>query len=949
MKSKSLALFAMLAIGAIVSSTAIAANWTYDGSTITDGDWTFNASVSGTNLTVKEPVDASCPTALTDLDFSKKVVKSDDETVEYTIVELSMNFNSHTGISGNVGKLTLPGEGLATVSRYAFNTCTSMFGDLRFPSTITKIEKDNFYNSKITSVYIAPTTSRCVIVGGYGGGGAFGGAAITNLTIAAGGDVVLETGSVFDACKDLKKADLSGVSELKMMDVDHEANDNYAHFDGCSSLEEVTLGAGLTNMVPVSLFGTSGGALSKVRFLGPPPTRFVTPYLNGIGASQKVTTVVPVEYKNEWKAYAADEFLSTAMSTWSTNYLKSGVSAAMRPLLLDRDDETSAPIIVSVSATALHVGARTALITVAGANLLDGTISITIKQGESEIVKLTGLTSFSRHTVSGLSPSTEYSVVVTAENANGSVSDSSLTFTTYAENATKEAYLLYDPSSLVVAFYYDDVDRTAIPSSIRYVISGASTWGSDKTIRSATQAYFDFSFATYRPTSCSAWFYNFSKLIDIDGIENLDTSECTSFNQMFRSTGFRTLDLSNFKTGKVEDMSQMFDTSRDLATIYANGNFLTNSIWQSSRAFYYCDEPLVGGEGTKYSLSNITADYAHVDDASHGNPGYFTYKAAPTSKASLASVGLSKLGKTTATVRVLGYDLNGGTVKVEVYDGDSCFKSVTHDAYGEFDFDGLSLDKSYPVKVTVTNASGETVDDSFTIKTWGATTKAARAVLTVFDATLTFYYDDVDRSGMATVYAFNKDSQSWSGAASSVSEVVFDRSFRDYLPTTCANWFKGFRGYHNVSVRFTGMKNLNTKNVTSMSCMFYNCAVREDPDLTGFDTRNVTSFRQFCRYGGGWTAIDCSSFDTGNVTDMAEFFYGGCKTIYANEHFVTNKVTSYSSLFGSSSIVGGAGTAYSSEHASDITYARVDDPDNGKPGYFTYKAPPHQGLILFLR
>ena len=34
---------------------------------------------------------------------------------------------------------------------------------------------------------------------------------------------------------------------------------------------------------------------------------------------------------------------------------------------------------------------------------------------------------------------------------------------------------------------------------------------------------------------------------------------------------------------------------------------------------------------------------------------------------------------------------------------------------------------------------------------------------------------------------------------------------------------------------------------------------------------------------------------------------------------------------------GGQGTAYSSSNPEDKTYARVDDKDNGNPGYFTLK------------
>ena len=42
---------------------------------------------------------------------------------------------------------------------------------------------------------------------------------------------------------------------------------------------------------------------------------------------------------------------------------------------------------------------------------------------------------------------------------------------------------------------------------------------------------------------------------------------------------------------------------------------------------------------------------------------------------------------------------------------------------------------------------------------------------------------------------------------------------------------------------------------------------------------------------------------------------------------------------GNGKLVGEKGTKYSSDRM-DKEYARIDDPDNGKPGYFTYKEAP---------
>ena len=61
--------------------------------------------------------------------------------------------------------------------------------------------------------------------------------------------------------------------------------------------------------------------------------------------------------------------------------------------------------------------------------------------------------------------------------------------------------------------------------------------------------------------------------------------------------------------------------------------------------------------------------------------------------------------------------------------------------------------------------------------------------------------------------------------------------------------------------------------------------------------------------------LDLSNFDTSKVTTMYQMFYN------------------------IASIVGEKGTTYDADH-KDFEYARVDDPDNDKPGYFTYKAAP---------
>ena len=61
------------------------------------------------------------------------------------------------------------------------------------------------------------------------------------------------------------------------------------------------------------------------------------------------------------------------------------------------------------------------------------------------------------------------------------------------------------------------------------------------------------------------------------------------------------------------------------------------------------------------------------------------------------------------------------------------------------------------------------------------------------------------------------------------------------------------------------------------------------------------------------------------------------KTIYvSNKWYIMSSATAGALFESCTSIVGGAGTTYDSSNVNK-EYARIDDPDNGKPGYFTLK------------
>lgn len=148
----------------------------------------------------------------------------------------------------------------------------------------------------------------------------------------------------------------------------------------------------------------------------------------------------------------------------------------------------------------------------------------------------------------------------------------------------------------------------------------------------------------------------------------------------------------------------------------------------------------------------------------------------------------------------------------------------------------------------------------------------------------------------------------------------------------------------NMSYMFNGLlfedkldlTTFNTSNVTNMRRMFSENEINEI-DLSSFDTSNVIDMNRMFYNSFVLTTLDLSSFNTKNVTDMGYMFYHNdkLKTIYVSSNFiVADNIISNLMFAGDNKLVGGAGTAFDTNH-KDIEYARIDDPENGKPGYFT--------------
>lgn len=143
------------------------------------------------------------------------------------------------------------------------------------------------------------------------------------------------------------------------------------------------------------------------------------------------------------------------------------------------------------------------------------------------------------------------------------------------------------------------------------------------------------------------------------------------------------------------------------------------------------------------------------------------------------------------------------------------------------------------------------------------------------------------------------------------------------------------------------LSNFDTSNVTSMYYMFANMSNLTTIDLSNFDTSKVTTMSHMFHATPNLTSLDLSNFDTSQVTDMQDMFSlynqdeskDKLETIYVNNDFNTTNLTYYYGMFTNrKKLRGGNGSFLADPRTADETWLRIDDPANGRPGYFTRKS-----------
>lgn len=147
-----------------------------------------------------------------------------------------------------------------------------------------------------------------------------------------------------------------------------------------------------------------------------------------------------------------------------------------------------------------------------------------------------------------------------------------------------------------------------------------------------------------------------------------------------------------------------------------------------------------------------------------------------------------------------------------------------------------------------------------------------------------------------------------------------------------------------ATLKSLDLSSFNTEKVRNMSGMFYGSDSLTSLDLSSFNTKNVTNMSYMFFGMDGITTINIVNFDTQNVENMSYLF--GTETgsvdhltaIYVNNNFNTDKLLQSDNIFMNRyQLRGGAGSFLTNPSDADKTWLCIDDPTNGRPGYFTRK------------
>ena len=482
---------------------------------------------------------------------------------------------------------------------------------------------------------------------------------------------------------------------------------------------------------------------------------------------------------------------------------------------------------------------------------------------------------------------------------------------------------------------------------------GDNVWETDNTIfdednrapwikKGLNRVVFDPSYADARPTSTAFWFafntvYSINPddiyLTEIEGIENLNTSNVTNMSKMFKFCQIlENLDVSHFDTHNVTDMSGMFFQCNALKSLDVS-NFETSNVTDISRMFGFCKTL------TSLDLSNFnTSKVTKMDCMFYQCGGLTNLNLKNIDTNSVTDMNNMFFGcSSLISLDVSNFNTKNVTNMYSMFDGCSSLTSLETSHFNTSsvtDMTRMFRDCSSLKRLDVSNFD----------------TKNVTSMYGMFYGCSNLENLDVGNFDTKNVIQMGYSSGSLSGNGmfqncSSLTSLDVSH-FNTRKVTDFSFMFSGCSKLKSLDV-----SNFNTCNAKSMDYMFSGCSALTSIDVSSFDTSNLFSRVVYPSGGNAYcnismfegctslVTLDLSSFNTASLTGMGKFF-SGCSnltTIYVGKGWGTSKVKYSAEMFKDcTKLIGGAGTVFDSSF-TDVTYARVDG-GTSAPGYFTYKA-----------
>ena len=519
--------------------------------------------------------------------------------------------------------------------------------------------------------------------------------------------------------------------------------------------------------------------------------------------------------------------------------------------------------------------------------------------------------------------------------------------------ASSSKYIATYESSTQTLTFKKNVGET-LPKNSAWVIDKQSVATINKKLGNGTIVHivFDKSFSTYTPSSLDEFFSNLLTLETIKGLEYLNTEKVTDMYRMFyKCSSLTSLDVTHFNTANVTDMRYMFYKCSSLTSLDVT-HFNTANVTDMRYMFYKCSS-LTSLDVTHFNTANVTdMSYMFSSCSSLTSLDVTHFNTANVTNMSTMFYNCSKL----TSLDVTHFNTAKVTNMYSMFR--NCLALTTIYASSKFVTTLVSDSRFMFYNCEKLKGEEEWKNDKATDKTYAKIEGGyfSRAIPRVkyADGTLTFFLASKETLG-ENEYELNsgKKLPEWVKHTFSITKVVFDTSFANARPTSCYKWFFWCEKLNQVE----GIKNLNTKEVTDMADMFYECRDLSLLDVSGFNTEKVTDMsgmfyecislklldvakfntanvksmsNMFYRCNN-LDLLNVTNFNTANVTNMQGMFYScpALTTIYASDKFVTGQVTDGSNMFSNCINLKGFIDYKNNSDKTDHTYA------NYKTGYFT--------------